>query len=637
MRKPLLLLSLLLHLASIYGQTEISIYPDSIEYLAEDRLSLGVYYVPKTVEARNDFLTGGIQYNSIRTNIIEGALNNATGLDQCLAYLDAARDELQALSARSTKVIFVIEKMPVWLSSSNDGSAAATPGWFVLNTRPPASYDDWNRAITGIASKIVGEYGISNAYFEIWNEPDIGSWSGSKSEYFELFRNTYASIKSVDPSISVGGPATNHWGNNIGHQPAYGYLDTEAGDLSLLGELIDSTLSWETPLDFLSWHSFTMNHYDAGNAVAYISQKFAAVNRATPALMVSEWNTPMVVRDSPLQKAFFIKNKIELASLPIKSSVIAAWQDFDFSENEFHNSFGLLTYGGIHKPAYKAMQLFDKLGDGLLKQSGETSVDLISTLQDDTLSLLVTNYAPPPFVEAFNKLLFVEKVSIDQLDSLGYINVQTNDLSCLDSIFQGLKFVDNEGFVNNAINNVVPIYGHFDSLQVTDRDFFIDFVGLSNTYTGTSYTINDVQNNSQYEYEQLIGEGLSQAEAVRQITVDQKIVSSSTVLENGTLSFSMQPNSVALYQFRVEETTTVSSQRPPIKIFISPNPAGSSVRIACEKPLGTLEIFDSQGLLHRTVNIGNQRNYTVDLSSFRPGVYLFKFSDFKAVYRIVKS
>lgn len=172
----------------VFGQSIVTVFPDSIQQNLANNYEYGVFYVPKTTEAHTDFMNNGDHLNTIRLNIIESALNNSSDLSGTLDYLDNFSTVIQSISNKADKVIFIFEKMPAWLSSSNDGSPAQTPGWYVLNTKPPANYTQWNHMIQQVTDRIVNVYGVSNAYFEIWNEPDLGSWTGTTAEYFELFK-----------------------------------------------------------------------------------------------------------------------------------------------------------------------------------------------------------------------------------------------------------------------------------------------------------------------------------------------------------------------------------------------------------------------------------------------------------------
>ena len=323
--KKVILLSLFITLfATLTAQTRITVYPDSLEETISGQFQPGTFYVPRTNEAQADFLENGIHQNAIRINVLEGALNNTTNLTDCLSYLDLARNTLQQLPAKTDVLMFVIGKMPPWLSSSSDSSPSATPGWAILHTRPPASYSEWQTVVSALVDRIVNTYGISDAQFEIWNEPDLGSWTGTKAEYFRLYQVTYDAVKSVDPDLRVGGPSTNYWANNIGYQPPYGYLTDSTADLSLIGELIDSTTAWNKPMDFISWHDFNVVHHPQLNAIDYIQRKYALLGLPLPELILSEWNTPSIVRETPLQKSFLLKNQLELAKTDLGHNVIAA-------------------------------------------------------------------------------------------------------------------------------------------------------------------------------------------------------------------------------------------------------------------------------------------------------------------------
>ena len=53
-------------------------------------------------------------------------------------------------------------------------------------------------------------------YFEVWNEPNIDFWNGIPKDWratLELYAHTARTLKSVNPRIRVGGPATAaaHW------------------------------------------------------------------------------------------------------------------------------------------------------------------------------------------------------------------------------------------------------------------------------------------------------------------------------------------------------------------------------------------------------------------------------------------
>lgn len=617
-----------------FGQTTITVFPDSIESSVGLDYTPGVFYVPKTNEAQADFLGNGIHQNAIRTHIIESALNNSSNLTECIVFLDNVSSILQDLSAKTEKMVFIFEKMPAWLSSSSNGAPAQTPGWFVLNTKPPANYSDWDNVVSSITNRILNTYNITNAYFEIWNEPDLGSWTGTQAEFFELYQHTYDAVKSINLTVPVGGPATNHWGKNISYQQPYGYINDSIGDLSLIGELLDSTTVWNKPMDFVSWHNFHIQHETNKNAIAYITQKCASLGVAVPELMVSEWNTPSQVRETALQRSYFIKNQIETAKTSIESNMVAAWQDFSQSTNEFHNDYGLLSYGSIHKPAYKALLLSNKLKGNTLASTTSFPADYVVTRSNDTLSVLITNYAPPAFVGALDYLFFEGQLNAEEVDAAGYIDLVNGDLSLLDSIFQGLITISSTDAVSTAINNAIPIYNHYLSIETTNRDFSINITGISGAHAGNSYEIDTQKNNAHFTYDSLIVQGLSQNAAIANITANQSLQSTAVSLSNGQISFSMEPNAVRLFQFVIPELVGLQTIDAEVQLKVFPNPVSDQITIECDQPIGNVQLMNVAGEMISQFEIENA-TFSTDLSFFTSGIYFLQFSDLNRTVKVV--
>lgn len=81
-----------------------------------------------------------------------------------------------------------------------------------LYINPPADYEKWAK----ICEHIILHYNEGWAdgfeydikYWEIWNEPDNSqNWTGTKEEYFELYKQTAIYLKDKFPDIYIGGYA----------------------------------------------------------------------------------------------------------------------------------------------------------------------------------------------------------------------------------------------------------------------------------------------------------------------------------------------------------------------------------------------------------------------------------------------
>ena len=620
------------------AQLTVSVDPFAPATLVGNDFKHGIFYVPKTAQAQQEFETNGIQYSAVRLHIVESALNNTSNLNDCLAFLDLAETQLQEISSRSDKVIFIFEKMPAWLSSSSDGAPAQTPGWFVLNTKPPADYNEWNNVVSAITSHLTDTFGINNAFFEIWNEPDLGSWTGTDTEYFELFQNTYDAIKLVDNTLPVGGPATNYWGNHINWQPPYGYLNNTLANASLIGCLLDSTAVWNKPLDFVSWHNFNIIHNIQDNIISYLNQKCLSLGISVPQLIVSEWNTPSAVREMDLQHAYFIKNQMAMAQTDLDAHVIAAWQDFDFGTPEFHGDYGLLSYGAIQKPVYHALQLSNRLSGNYLAIQTPQFVDAVATLIDDTVRVLLTNYAPPPFVEAINHTLFEGGFHLNQLDSAGFIDISANNVSYLDSLYKGLTTITPITPLEIAVTNSIPVYAHYENLLSNNLQLQLELTGVN--FLDMEYVkytnIDSIGNNSITQYEDYVSLGLTQTQIVQQMSGSFGIGSGYNINpSSNSIPLVFRPNSVQLIEIVIPSLLSLESLDKQAQFSIYPNPTYHSLVISSNDAIGAFSIRDLNGSL---VFSGHSYSPTeqISLETIDSGMYFIQLHEKEVVRQFVK-
>lgn len=634
MKKGLLRLLFLIALfpcgmSAVYAQTQLTVYPDSIQGALNDNLSPGVFFVPKTQDAYNEFTGNGMHFQCLRTNVIESALNNTANLPACLALLGTVQADLQMLSQRSDKLIFIFEKMPAWLSSSSDGSPAATPGWYVLNTKPPANWNTWQTVVDSISDKIVNQFGISNAWFEVWNEPDIGSWTGSMSDYFRLYRTTYDGIKAAAPTAKVGGPTLNAWYNSISWQPHSGYISNSTGDSSLTGLLLDSAVAAGRAPDFISWHSFSLAWPEYKNAEAYLQYKFAALGMQPVPMIVSEWNAPSQIRDTPLQRAYIVKNQLELSRTGVTASAIAAWQDFSQSTTEFHNDYGLLSYGAIHKPAYYSLKLTDMLQGSVCKHSSSLPADIITAITNDTLFIIVSNYCPPPFVEALYHTLYTGHTTLQQLNNAGFIDIAGNNLNPLDSIYRGLISLPGSNATEIAINNAISTYQHFAAIETQPRNFQLQLSGYSGNYTGELFRIDSTSNNMQFVYDSLRTAGYTQTNAITYLLNSQQLQPVPATVSGGQLNFSMVPDAVQLYRFYIPGISSVGAvTKTLLPITLFPNPATDQLTLHIPEISLPGKTYRISNMCGETCSSGSiSANSSIPVAALAPGNYLVIIDD----------
>ena len=76
---------------------------------------------------------------------------------------------------------------------------------------PPSNYEKYGELVYRWVKHCVSKYGqreVESWLWEVWNEPNIGYWKGTKEEYFKLYDYAADAVKRALPSAKVGGPAT---------------------------------------------------------------------------------------------------------------------------------------------------------------------------------------------------------------------------------------------------------------------------------------------------------------------------------------------------------------------------------------------------------------------------------------------
>ena len=121
-------------------------------------------------------------------------------------------------------------------------------GW----TFPPKDYKKWADLVYAWVKHSVERYGkaeVETWYWELWNEPNIGYWSGTVEEYCKLYDYTADAAKRALPSIRIGGPET----TGPSWNKAADFLKTflthcESGTNYVTGKV-------GSPLDFITFHA----------------------------------------------------------------------------------------------------------------------------------------------------------------------------------------------------------------------------------------------------------------------------------------------------------------------------------------------------------------------------------------------
>ncbi|HEY0868725.1 MAG TPA: hypothetical protein VGE01_15180 [Fimbriimonas sp.] len=254
--------------------------------------------------------------------------------------------------------------------------------WWRGNVTPPKDYDKWAGLIAALTRHWVERYGMNEVrkwYFEVWNEPNLdGFWAGDQKEYFNLYTATAKAVKSVDPSLRVGGPAT-------------------AG-AAWIPEFIRYCAETGTPLDFATTHTYgvdvgfldefggrgtvlSRNPDSIVGDVRRVREQIGESSMPDLPLHFTEWSASYTPAD-PVHDSYVsapcILEKLR-GSMGYADSM-SYWTFTDIFEEAgprmtpFHGGFGLLNYQDIRKPAFRAYEYLNKLGSKRLRCKDASSL-----------------------------------------------------------------------------------------------------------------------------------------------------------------------------------------------------------------------------------------------------------------------
>jgi xylan 1,4-beta-xylosidase len=151
---------------------------------------------------------------------------------------------------------------------------------FGANRNPPADFDEFADIVKHIAMHY--DQGWDNGfhdnirYWEFWNEPEF-FWTGTPQQFYSLYEKTARALKSVDPTLKVGGDAK--------------ALPMDDG--AYREGFLDYCAAHKLPLDFYSWHTYadsSADPYDAVRIGEQLRSLLDAKGFPHAESILSEWN-----------------------------------------------------------------------------------------------------------------------------------------------------------------------------------------------------------------------------------------------------------------------------------------------------------------------------------------------------------
>jgi xylan 1,4-beta-xylosidase len=253
---------------------------------------------------------------------------------------------------------------------------------------PPKDYGKWGELVYQWARHCADRYGadaVRGWYWEVWNEPNIEYWQGSRGDYFKLYDVTVDAVRRAVPRARVGGPET-----------AGGRGGT------FLHEFLQHCADAKVPLDFVSFHAKGRPRFVDGHVRMAMGPQLGDVDGACREIgsFPQFARLPIVIGESDPEGCAACRgpqngyrngtmySSYEAASLPQIMDIAAArgtnlegnltWA-FEFENEPYFAGFRALATNGIDLPVLNVFRLWSQMhGQRLAVAStaGHTAADI---------------------------------------------------------------------------------------------------------------------------------------------------------------------------------------------------------------------------------------------------------------------
>ncbi len=158
-------------------------------------------------------------------------------------------------------------------------------------TFPPKDYLQWAKICEGIMRHYnegwADGFHYNIRYWEIWNEPENPPmWSGSKEEFFELYRVASKYLKNRFPQCKIGG----YGSCGFYAVTREGMNDFYKGFVTYFHDFLKMVTAEKLPLDFFSWHIYTNDPCEVLKHGAYVRKTLDEYGLQDTETTLNEWN-----------------------------------------------------------------------------------------------------------------------------------------------------------------------------------------------------------------------------------------------------------------------------------------------------------------------------------------------------------
>ena len=232
-------------------------------------------------------------------------------------------------------------------------------------------------------------YGIE--YWEIWNEPENPPmWSGTKEEFFELYKVASIYLKSKFPAIKIGGYG------GCGFYAVFrdGLNDFYKSFPTYFIDFLEMVKANSCPLDFYSWHIYTDKIDEITKSAEYVRENLDKYGFTHTESHLNEWNYGAEGKQFEDKDTMVGATFIAAAFALMQNTSIDLAQYYVATQPSVYNGLLYMRSGGF-TPVTHAFNAFNKIfkaGEQLEIESNGSEPYALAARDGDTTYALISSY-----------------------------------------------------------------------------------------------------------------------------------------------------------------------------------------------------------------------------------------------------
>ena len=248
----------------------------------------------------------------------------------------------------------------------------------------PKSMEKWNYLVAALVAHLEARYGrtaVSDWPFWVWNQPDNphGAFYLDTGHFLELYKNTFRTIKNINPTIAVGTPS--FMTETLLSPQKYNAYENYWQKENCIPDFVNINF-YSVQLDTKKIPGTNRNIPILSMDASQLKHKLEEIHQSRKKyrwhmdrLYLQEWNYHLgtdLLSDTLFKGVYIVKNILENHS---QIQQMGFWTLVDFAEKysdencPFRGDFGAYTYNGIKKCAYYALSFINRLGPKIIYQN----------------------------------------------------------------------------------------------------------------------------------------------------------------------------------------------------------------------------------------------------------------------------